>query len=139
MIHYLSQAAIRKADPDIFPLPPTFRGREKLCSLLATIPPRMVADFQFSSPRENCSHHRCPAFRRCTRTSPAFLHSTTLASPSSFHSPSRLTFPPFRPFLGNNPSRHSAAPVFFPSINRNSLGDPTGVSIVIRTGISLGC
>lgn len=38
---------------------------------------------------------------------------------------------------GNSP-RHST-PVFFPSINRNSLGDPASVGVVIRTGISLDC
>jgi len=46
--------------------------------------------------------------------------------------------PPLLSLVLLNPPRHST-PAFFPSINRNSLGDPAGVGVVIRTGISLDC
>lgn len=69
------------------------------------------------------------------------LSGALLSTPGApFCPPSYLSFSLARsPFLGGNPSRRSAAPAFFPSINRNSLGDPTDVSVVIRTGISLDC
>lgn len=93
--------------------------REKLHPFLATIPPSASRGGWFSillSSRTNRLHHRLPG---------ALKH------------PQRSR-PPFPSFSHGNPSRHST-PAFFPSINRNSLGDSAGVGVVIRTGISLDC
>lgn len=107
----------RGFDPPLalYSIPPSAKNFIPFLQLFRRAP-LAVADFQFSSSRTNRLHHRLPG---------ALKHP-------------RRSRPPFLSFSHGNPSRHST-PAFFPSINRNSLGDSTGVGVVIRTGISLDC
>lgn len=99
----------------LYSIPPSAKNFIPFSQLFRRAP-LAVADFQFSSSRTNRLHHRLPgALEHPRRSYPLFF--------SSSH---------------GNPFRHSTL-AFFPSINRNSLGDSAGVGVVIRTGISLDC